>query len=230
MILAAGLGTRMRPLTLERPKPLIEVGGRALIDHAADRLAQHAIRRLVVNKHYLGEMIDAWAARQDRFEVLVSDETAQLLETGGGIVRALEFLNSDPFIVLNSDSFWLDGPVPALARLAQAFRATDMDCLLLLAEKPASIGFDGPGDFYCDDHGRLERRGDRTAAPYVYAGCYLVSPALFEAAPEGPFSMNVLWNRAIENGRLFGLVHDGLWLHVGTPDAIALAESAMQDF
>lgn len=227
MMLAAGLGTRLRPLTLTRPKPLIEVAGRSLLDRGVDALQRAGVSEVVVNKHYLADQIDGWAAARATPHIIVQDEEALILDTGGGVAKALPHLGPDPFFVLNSDSFWVDGPAPALQRMREAWNDATMDCLLLLARKNRSTGFDGPGDFDMDDTGRLTRRSGETAE-HVYAGAYLVHPRLFRDAPEGAFSMNELWNRALAEGRLHGLVHDGWWLHVGTPDAIALAEDKLR--
>lgn len=228
MMLAAGLGTRMRPLTLTRPKPLIEVAGRSLLDRGVDALQASGVTEVVVNKHYLPDHIDRWAAQRPSPHIILQDESALILDTGGGVARALPQLGPEPFFVLNSDSFWIDGPVPALQRLRAAWDEGDMDCLLLLAAKDRSTGFDGPGDFDMDPHGRLTRRAGDTAE-LVYAGAYLVHPRLFADVPDKPFSMNLLWTRAIGQGRLFGLSHDGWWLHVGTPDAIAEAEGKLTE-
>lgn len=226
MILAAGLGTRMRPLTDKRPKPLIEVKGRSLIDRSMDRIREAGIEQVVVNKHYLADQIDAWAAKQSDPPVVVSDERAELLDTGGGVANVLALLGNEPFFVFNSDSFWVDGPVPALERMRAAWRGGQMDCMLLLSDPARSVGFDSSSDFSIDADGRLERFSGESGG-YIYCGCYLVSPQLFADAPGGAFSMNDLWNKALERGRLFGLVHDGLWLHVGTPEAIKDAEDAL---
>ncbi|MGI9463696.1 MAG: nucleotidyltransferase family protein [Aestuariivirgaceae bacterium] len=227
MILAAGLGSRMRPLTDTRPKPLIEVAGRSLIDRAVDTSRAAGVGVVVVNMHYLADQIEAWAQGLSKPRIILSDERAALLDTGGGVVKALGALGDAPFFVFNSDSFWVDGPVPALQRMREAWDADRMDCLLLLSKPAHSIGFDGPGDFFMDDEGRLTRNTEKRDAGFIYSGCYLVSPRLFEEAPAGAFSMNVLWNKALEIGRLRGLVHDGLWLHVGTPTAIKDAEVAL---
>lgn len=225
MLLAAGLGERMRPLTLTRPKPLIEVGGKALIDYSLERLRQQAVTRIVVNAHWLGDQVEDWARARG---VAVSDERAQLLDTGGGVRKALPMLGTQPFFVLNSDSFWLEGAEPALARMARAF-TDEMDCLLLLASSTTSVGYEGRGDFTMGPDGRLARREGRAVAPFVFAGAYLVRPSLFADAPLGAFSMNLLWDKALAQGRLFGLRHDGRWLHVGTPQAIPAAEAAMRE-
>ncbi|MDP9138392.1 MAG: nucleotidyltransferase family protein [Pseudomonadota bacterium] len=228
MVLAAGLGVRMRPLTLNTPKPLIEVAGKALIDHAFDRLREAQVRLAVVNVHYLAEQIEDWAMRQPPPPIVISDERPELLDTGGGIVKALPQLGAEPFFVVNSDSFWIDGTTPALARLEEAWDAQTMDSLLLLCPRASAIGYEGEGDFDADAGGRLTRRPKDGSAPHVYAGCYLVSPRLFHGAPEGKFSMNLLWDRAAAAGRLRGLVHDGRWVHVGSPAAIAHAEHALR--
>jgi len=227
MVLAAGHGLRMRPLTLTRPKPLIEVAGKALIDYGFDRLRQAGVRRAVVNVHYLAEQIEAWAERQSAPGIVISDERTELLDTGGGIAHALPLLGSRPFFVINSDSFWIDRGTPALERLRERWDDAAMDCLLLLSPLPQTVGYDGAGDFVLEPDGRLRRRGTAPGEPLAYIGAYLVAPRLFNDAPEGKFSMNLLWDRAIAAGRLFGISHTGIWLHVGTPDAIALAERAL---
>ena len=229
MVLAAGLGMRMRPLTDTRPKPLIEVRGRALIDYAFDRLRAAGVRKAVVNVHYLADQIIAWSKRQTSPVIEISDERAEILDTGGGIALALPRLGREPFFVLNSDSFWIDGKLPALRRLRAAWDADRMDCLLLLCPLERTVGYDGKGDFAMGPDGRLARRKDSAATALVYAGCYLVDPRLFRDAPAGKFSMNLLWDRTIARGRLFGLVHDGKWIHVGTPEAIAGAEAALAE-
>jgi len=226
MVLAAGLGTRMRPLTLERPKPLIEVAGRSLLDRGVDTLARSGVTHMVVNKHYLPDQVEAWAAGRHDLDITVQDETGLLLDTGGGISQALPRLGDEPFFVLNSDSFWVDGTVPALQRMTTLWDDRQMDCLLLLSGKTRSVGFDGPGDFEMNMQGQLSRRSGDTA-PLVYAGAYMVHPRLFADAPDGAFSMNLLWNQAIGNRRLYGMEHDDWWLHVGTPAAISEAEDRL---
>ncbi len=228
MVLAAGLGQRMRPITLTRPKPLVEVAGKALIDHGFDRLRQAGVSTAVVNVHYLANQIEAWAARQASPRIIISDERAELLDTGGGVAKALPLLGEQPFFVINSDSFWIDGPEPALDRLRATWDDAAMDCLLLLCPLPQTVGYDGVGDFVRDRSGRLSRKAKAEGEPLAYIGAYLASPRLLADAPMGKFSMNVLWDRAIASGRLFGLSHQGLWLHVGTPDAIDLAEAALK--
>ena len=228
MVLAAGYGQRMRPLTLTRPKPLVEVAGRALIDHGFDRLRAAGVEKAVVNAHYLPEQIEAWAKRQAWPAITISDERAEILDTGGGVARALPLLGEEPFFVINSDSFWVDDGTPALDRLRAAWDDRAMDCLLLLSPLERTVGYDGAGDFVRGEDGRLARRAGSGGTPLAYIGGYLVAPRLFEAAPGGAFSMNRLWDRAIAAGRLFGLVHEGRWLHVGTPEAIGLAEAALR--
>ena len=229
MVLAAGYGQRMRPLTLARPKPLVEVAGKALIDYGFERLRAAGVETAVVNVHYLPEQIEAWAVRQAAPRIIISDERGEILDTGGGIAHALPLLGGAPFFVINSDSFWVDEGEPALDRLRAAWDDERMDCLLLLSPIARTVGYDGAGDFVRDDDGRLARRAAvPEGAPLVYSGAYLVSPRLFEGAPKGKFSMNLLWDKAIAAGRLFGIEHRGRWLHVGTPEAIPLAEAALK--
>lgn len=227
MVLAAGLGKRMRPLTDHVPKPLIEVAGKPIIGHVFDRLREGGIARAVVNVHYLPEQVERWAAAQAAPTVMISDERERLLDTGGGVAKALGLLGTDPFFVLNGDSFWVDGGAPALDRLREAWGRLDTDCLLLLMPLARAVGYDGEGDFDLDAQGRVARRVPGRRAGFVFAGCYIASPRLFADAPGGAFSTNLLWDRAIARGRLHGLAHDGLWLHVGTPGAIGLAERAL---
>lgn len=225
MILAAGLGLRMRPLTDHKPKPLIEVAGKPLIDYGMDRLRAAGVQKAVVNGHYLAEQIISWAKRQVSPDVVYSDEQAEILDTGGGIAKALPLLGHEPFFVLNSDSFWVDGKIPALARLRAAWDDAAMDCLLLLCPVDRTVGYDGQGDFSLGKDGRLKRQTGGSALAYI--GGYLVHPRLFKDSPPGRFSMNLLWDRAIAQGRLHGLAHDGKWFHVGTPEAIGLAEAEL---
>ncbi len=228
MVLAAGYGQRMRPLTLTRPKPLVEVAGKALIDYGFDRLRAAGVKHAVVNVHYLAEQIEDWAKRQSSPAITISDERVDILDTGGGVAKALPLLGDSAFFVINSDSFWQDGPDPALERLRAAWDEEAMDCLLLLCPLPRTVGYDGTGDFVRTPDGRLARKAKSEGEPLAYIGGYLVAPRLFKDAPEGKFSMNVLWDRAIAQGRLHGIVHTGKWLHVGTPEAIPLAEAALK--
>ncbi|MFG1477057.1 nucleotidyltransferase family protein [Xanthobacter sp. V4C-4] len=229
MVLAAGLGTRMRPLTDRIPKPLVPVYGRPLVDHVLDALAVAGIDEAVVNVHHLADLLEAHlAGRQGRPRITVSNERGLLLETGGGVRRALPLLAPGPFVAINSDTIWIEGARPNLVRLVEGFEAERMDALLLLAPAATSIGYDGLGDFQMDTTGRLSRRAERMVAPFIYAGACVLKPELFAAAPEGPFSLNRVFDRAAERERLFGLRLDGVWMHVGTPEAIALAEEAIQ--
>lgn len=230
MVLAAGLGKRMRPITATVPKPLIEVAGRALVDHALDRLETAGVETAVVNVHYLPQLMRAHLARRRRPpETIVSDESDKLLDTGGGIRKALPLLGDEPFYLLNSDSFWIEGARPNLRWLAGAWDDTRMDVLLLLAPTVRAVGYRGRGDFLMDASGRLTRRPEREVAPFAYAGTAILHPRLFDGAPDGAFSLNTLFDKAIEAERLFGVRLDGLWLHVGTPEAIGEAEMSIAD-
>jgi MurNAc alpha-1-phosphate uridylyltransferase len=229
MVLAAGRGERMRPLTDRIPKPLVAVAGQPLIDHVLDRLAAAGVERAVVNVHYLADLIERHLAGRRRPKIVISDERADLLDTGGGVVKALAALGREPFFHLNSDTIWIDGVKPNLARLAETFDPATMDALLLLAPTAASIGYSGRGDFAMGADGRLRRRSERDVAPFVYAGAALLRPELFAGAPAGAFSLTRLFERAAEAGRLHGLRLEGVWMHVGTPDAIAQAEAAITE-
>lgn len=228
-VLAAGLGLRMRPLTLTTPKPLVPVAGKPLIAYAMDKLRDAGVSKAVVNVHHLPEQIEKWCKGISTPHITISDERNMLLDTGGGIAKALPLLGPDPFFVMNSDSFWTDGKVPALERLRQTWRDVDMDCLLLLCDPAHTTGYDGRGDFVIDEEGRLtwaKQFPDRKALTYI--GGYLVHPRLFERAPPDAFSMLRLWDKAMEKGRLFGLAHDGHWLHVGTIESITAAEDHLR--
>jgi MurNAc alpha-1-phosphate uridylyltransferase len=227
MVLAAGLGTRMRALNGNLPKPLIEVGGKALIDHVLDRLAVAGVERAVVNVHHLADTLERHLASRRAPQIVVSDERDKLLGTGGGVVKALPALGDAPFFHVNSDTIWIDGVRPNLERLAAAFDPARMDALLLLAPTATSIGYAGRGDFAMHPDGRLRRRGEREVVPFVYAGAAVLSPALFAGAPDGAFSLTQLFDQAIEAERLFGLRLEGVWMHVGTPEAVAAAEAAI---
>jgi MurNAc alpha-1-phosphate uridylyltransferase len=230
MVMAAGLGKRMRPLTASRPKPLIPVGGKALIDWSLDALRAAGISRAVVNAHYQADSLEAhlagYGTRHPELAISISDERALLLETGGGMVKAQALL-PDPFFCLNSDNIWLDGPRSAFAELSLAWDAARMDALLLMVRHPAAHCYDGLGDFHLDAVGRVSRRRSGRVAPFIYTGIQLVSQRLLRDAPEGPFSTNVLWSRAIAEGRLFGWVHTGEWFEVGTPQAIGPTEARL---
>ena len=227
MIMAAGMGKRMRPLTATQPKPMVRVAGKALIDHALDRLEEAGVARAVVNVHYLADALEAHVLDRAVPKVTISDERAQLLETGGGLIKAQGQL-PDPFFCLNADNIWLDGPRNAFADLSARWNADEMDALLLLVGHAQAANFAGQGDFYMDPVGRLQRRQPGRIAPFIYTGIQLVSHRLLRDAPQGIFSTNILWNRAIEEGRLFGLAFTGQWFEVGTPQAIAPTQDALQ--
>ena len=226
MVLAAGLGKRMRPLTAAQPKPMVRVAGKPLIDHALDRLRDAGVARAVVNVHYLADVLEAHVSARAAPKVTISDERAQLLETGGGMIKALPHL-PDPFFALNADNIWLDGPNNAFAELSRRWNPDQMDALLLLVPHARAANFNGPGDFHMDALGQLSRRRDGRIAPFIYTGIQLVSHRLLRDGPEGPFSTNILWNRAIAEGRLYGLSFSGLWFEVGTPQAIRPTEEAL---
>jgi MurNAc alpha-1-phosphate uridylyltransferase len=229
MVLAAGLGKRMRPLTATRPKPLVEVAGQALIDHVLDRLRASGVGKIVVNVHYLPEALEAHLkSRATDFDVKISDERKQLLETGGGMIHALPLLDADPFLVVNSDNYWVDGATDTLQLLASLWRDDEMDALLLLVPLASAGNHSGQGDFHMKADGRLVRREKAKVAPFVYTGIQMVSKRLLRDAPDGPFSTNILWDRAIAEGRCFGAVHQGLWFDVGNPAAIKATERALE--
>jgi N-acetyl-alpha-D-muramate 1-phosphate uridylyltransferase len=228
MVLSAGLGTRMRPLTDKMPKPLVEVGGKALLDHVLDRLAEAGVERAVVNVHHFAEQIERHLASRTKPKITISDERGLLLGTGGAVVKALPELGAAPFFHINSDTIWIDGVQPNLTRLAETFDPASMDALLLLAPTTGSIGYAGRGDFGMAPDGRLRRRAEREVAPFVFAGAAILSPALFAGAPKGEFPLTDLFDRAAVAGRLHGLRLEGLWMHVGTPDAIVSAERAIR--
>ena len=227
IVLAAGLGTRMRPYNGHVPKPLVTVGGRSLIDYGLDRLAEAGVQRAVVNVHHLADAVERHLASRQCPRIIISDERESLLGTGGGIAKALPQLGAAPFFLVNSDTLWLDGLKPNFARLAESFDSSAMDALLLLAPSAGSLGYQGRGDYTMLGDGRLRRRGESEVAPFIYAGAAILSPALFAEAPQGAFGLTNLFDRAAEAGRLFGLRLDGLWMHVGTPEAVAAAEAAL---
>ncbi len=230
MVMAAGIGKRMRPLTATRPKPLVRVAGKALIDHSLDRIEAAGVRQVVVNVHYLADALEAHLAAQKRsFTIAVSDERTQLLETGGGMMKALPLLTGDPILIVNSDNIWTDGPQDSITNLARHWDDTKMDALLLVIRQASATGHRGKGDFHMDPNGQLSRRKPGRIAPFVYTGIQLISRRLLVDAPEGPFSTNILWDRAIAAGRLYGLSHMGQWFDVGTPASIAPTEAALTD-
>ena len=228
-VLAAGLGTRMRPITDTVPKPLVKVAGKSMLDYALDALQAVRIERVVVNVHYLADQIEDHLKTRGKPAVLISDERAELLNSGGGVKHGLHLLSDDGFVILNADSFWIDGQTNNLTELISKWDPDEMDILMLLARTNESVGFDGRGDFFLREDSRLERRGDADKAPYAYCGALIAKPSLFQNVPETAFNMNILFDDAIAQGKLYGHVLDGLWLHVGTPSAIADAEAAIAE-
>lgn len=229
MVMAAGLGKRMRPLTATRPKPLVQVAGKPLIDHVLDRLRSAGIHRAVVNVHYMADAMEAHLkARGKDIEIVVSDERALLMETGGGLVQAKPLLGDAPFLCVNSDNLWIDGPTDAIRALAAAWDDARMDALLLLVPLARANSHRGQGDFHLDGFGRITgRRKPGRLAPFVYTGVQILHPRVIADAPEGSFSTNLFWNRAVEAGRAWGLVHQGLWFDIGSPAAIGEAEAVL---
>lgn len=228
MVLAAGLGTRMRQFSKTQPKPLVQVQKRALIDHVLDRLSHAGVAQAVINVHHFADLLEAHVAARMKPRVSISDERKQLLGTGGGIAKALPLLGHAPFLLMNSDSLWIERTTANLVRTAKFFDRQRMDAALLLAATAHAHGYEGAGDYALAPDGRLSRRAPRGTAPFVYMGVSILSPALFEGAPRGEFALNVLFDRAEKAGRLMGLELDGTFLHVGTPDAINEAEGAIK--
>ncbi|WP_343033296.1 nucleotidyltransferase family protein [Altericroceibacterium indicum] len=230
MVMAAGLGKRMRPLTATQPKPLVRVAGKSLIDYSLDRLASAGVTKAVVNVHYMSDSLEAHVLDRELPKVTISDERHELLETGGGMVKAHKAgLLPDPFYCLNSDNIWLDGPYDAFHELAEAWNPEKMDALLLLVPHTSAHNFTGPGDFHMDGEGLISRRRTPRIAPFIFTGIQLISHRFLRDAPEGAFSTNILWNRAIEEGRLYGFVFAGEWFEVGTPQAIAPTEALLSE-
>jgi len=229
MILAAGLGTRMAHLTAEKPKPLVELKGKALIDYAIDRLVQNGVNFIVVNVHYKADQMMAHLKKRKDVEIRICDETDAILDTGGAVAKALPYFEGEPFFTHNSDSLWVEGMGSALSRMTARWNSDAMDALMLLAPCATAIGFDGRGDFEMDSLGALTRRAELRLAPFVWTGLQILHPRLFDGAPKGRFSINPLWDRAIEKGRLFGIRLDGVWIHVGSPQALKEAEDFLSD-
>ena len=230
MVMAAGLGKRMRPLTATRPKPMVEVAGKPLVDHTLDRLVTAGVRRAVVNVHYLPDLLEAHVRARDDLEVVISDERDMLLETGGGLMRARHLLGDDPILVVNSDNLWLDGPVDALKLLASRWDDAAMDVLLLMVPFARANCNRGQGDFHLGPDGRIvKRRAVGRVAPFTYIGIQILHPRILVDAPDGAFSTNLFWDRAIAAGRAFGQVHQGLWFDIGSPQAIPIAEALVAD-
>lgn len=230
MVLAAGYGKRMRPLTETMPKPMVRLAGKPLIDHVLDRLAEAGVRHAVVNVHYLADVLEAHLQeRAGPPNIGISDERGALLDTGGGVKKALDRLGPEGFLIHNSDSVWIEEGEPNLTRLAGLWEPERMDALLLLAEREASLGYGGRGDFLLGGDGRLTRRVQGQTTPYVFAGVSIAHPRLFAESPVGAFSLNPLWDRAIARGRIFGATLTGEWMHIGTPEALDAAERRLRD-
>lgn len=229
MIMGAGQGTRMAPLTDDKPKPMVRFMGKPLIDHALARLIAAGIEDVVVNVHAHADQLEAHLKRLSAPKIVISDEREELLDTGGGVKKARPLLGDDPIVTFNSDSVWIEGRRPTLARMMETWDPTTMDALLMIASATNTIGEVRRGDFTMEADGRLIRREEQTVAPFMYAGVQIVNPTLFDDGPEGPFSTNLIWDRAIERGRLFGLRMEATWMHVGTPDDLADAERFLRD-
>lgn len=227
IVLAAGLGKRMLPITATIPKPLVKVAGQSLIDFALDKLHEAGIGKVVVNVHHFADMLEAHLRSRAFPQIVISDERGELLETGGGVKKALPLLGDDPFITFNSDSMWIEGEEPNLKRLVAAWEPERMDILMLVAPLSTSVGFEGRGDFHRDADGRLHRRGEAPAADFAYAGVSIVTPEMVIGTPDGAFSANAFYDRAIAKGRLYGLPLEGQWLHVGEPHTIGEAEKCL---
>lgn len=227
MVLAAGLGTRMRPLTLDRPKCLVTVGGRTLMDHMLDRLVVAGVERVVVNVHAFADLLEAHLKTRRDVEILISDERAQLLETGGGVRKALPLIGDEPYLHCNTDSIWEEPAGSAIARLVGGYDPDRMDCRLMLADMRECLGFDSPGDFFEDDEKRIALRADRPSAPFAWTGVQVVNPALLKGEPLEPFSFKRIWLRSQAAGRLFGAPLGGFWMHVGDPRARDEAEARL---
>jgi N-acetyl-alpha-D-muramate 1-phosphate uridylyltransferase len=228
MILSAGFGKRMRPLTDSTPKPLLKIDGTPLLGHIFDRLAAAGVERAVVNVHYLGEQIRDYLADETRIDITLIEEP-EILETGGGVKNAMSDLGTDPFYCINADAFWLNGYEDTLMRLAREWRDERMDGILLLQSTVDGHGYSGMGDFIAEPDGRLRRRPLTEVAPWLFAGVQILHPRLFNDAPDGPFSLNLLYDRALEAERLYGIVHDGEWFHIGTPAGLDEAETFLSD-
>ncbi len=230
MILAAGLGTRMRPITASVPKPLIEVAGKTLLDHALDALEKGGVKNTVINVHYLADQIESHVGQRTSSNISISDERNELLDSGGGVKKAIKGFPDGPFFILNADSFWLDAGPSTIGAMRNFWDEKSMDMALLLARREEAVGFDGQGDFFADGAGHLTRRGDRETAPYIYAGAIIARAEKLNAIKDRKFSLNRLFDDAISENRLFGYVLDGLWLHVGTPQAIDDAQDAISAY
>lgn len=228
MVMAAGRGTRMRPLTNARCKAMVEVGGKALIDWTLDKLAAAGVEQAVVNVHHFADDLEALLKQRTAPEILISDERDALLETGGGLVKAAPLLGDAPIVVANIDALWIDGATPELEKLANAFDPERMDFLLMLSALDHQLGFDGAGDFFLEPDGRIRRPGDAPSTPYGYAGVQVMHPRVLKGRTIEPFSTNRLWDESLANGRVFGQVMDAFWMHVGDPASRDLAEARLE--
>ena len=229
MTLAAGFGKRMRPLTNDRPKPMVELDGKPMIDHVLARLASAGIERTIVNLHYQADVLEQYLTlRNEEPAILFSNERDEILDTGGGIKRALALIGDQPFLLHNSDSVWIETNTNNLAALVAQYDPDKMDALLLMAPIDTSLGYTGAGDFFIEDQGRLRRRGPNEVSPNVFTGVSILHPRVFDDSPDGPFSINLLWDRAIAQGRVYGIPFEGQWMHVGTPDALIEAQKVLQ--
>lgn len=224
MIMAAGFGTRMRPLTNKIPKPLVKVQGRALIDHVMDRLVEAGVKTIVVNIHYMGDQIKAHVEKRKDVEIIISDETDSILDSGGGIFKALPHFKGEPFYHANADTVWVEGASHALERLKAAWNPAEMDALMLLASTVTTVCYDGRGDFMMDADGRLSRVPEGRISPFVWMSMEILHPRLFDGMQPGKFSINPLWDKAIAKGRLFGQRLDGVWMHIDRPEAVKQSE------
>ncbi len=231
MVMAAGKGTRMQPLTNAMPKPLVPFMGRPLIDHVLDRLEEAGIEEVIVNSHHFADMLEAHVLKRERPRIVLSDERGELLDTGGGAKKALPLLGDDPVITFNSDSVWYegDGTGENIRNLINYFDPDTMDALLMIADAGTTIGFVGRGDFHMDAEGRLTRRGDAAMAPCMFAGVQVIKPQLFAGGPSGAFSTNLIWDRLIAKGTLFGHRMRGTWMHVGTPEDLEKSETFLRN-
>lgn len=227
MVLAAGLGLRLRPITNKTPKPLVKVVDRTLLDHTLDRLFNVGVERVVVNIHHLAEQVEQHLSNRKDMEIIISSEEGNLLETGGGVKKALAHFSNMPFFISNADVLWLNGPLPALGRMIERWDEDKMDVLMMIHSTVEAYGYSGEGDFEADASGKLSRKKEREVTPYLFTGVQIIHPRMFENTPEGAFSLNIIYNKAIEADRLFGLVHDGEWFHIGTPDGLAQANVYM---
>lgn len=228
MVMAAGLGTRMRPLTDAMPKPLIEVAGKTLLDRVLDPLTAAGVKRVIVNVHWCAEQVEAHMAARGDLDVVISDERGERLETGGALAKARPLLGDDPIYVVNTDAFWAPETPEPFHNLAEQFDPAEMDGLLLLADRTRSLGFNGPGDFFLGENNRVAWRGDAGSAPYAFAGLRIVKPQLFDNEPVRAFSVLETWRPLVEAGRLFGCPLDRFWLHVGDPTALEDADMWMR--